>query len=599
MWLLVPWQFWIFWATVSLMPTLKWTGTWLTFVTSMAAAGCTSTGGEETPFSRCPDGSDLVNGQCVALAGQGLNTVGYLPGRVKRATLHAASSAFEVRRADDDSVALEGEVTGPFYSEDVRRDVWVADFSALEEAGKYYLVAEGAVPSPTFKVRSDVYESVFDALMLGMYGQRCGVEVSFEWGGEAFHHGACHTDPASLEKAGLSGARDATLGWHDAGDYGKYTVNAGFSTGLMLLAFEHFTDRLSARELEIPESGDDVPDFLDEVRFNLEWMLKMQHEDGSVAHKLDTFAFADFVMPTMDRVEQYFSDWGSAATANFAAVAARAARTYAPYDPAFAELCGAAAQASFDFVLENPSKDPDLSSFAEQQYRTGAEDDLCWAACEMWELTGETVALEACESRIATSRFTDNWDWSDVRNLCMVTYATSSRGDSDRRDPVVLEAAVSSIIQSADRLVENADQDPYGLGYVGGRYWGINGIYARSVVNLQTAYRIEPKEVYLDAATQQVDHLLGRNYFGRSQVTGLGYLPPRHPHHRPSEADGTVSAWPGLLVGGGNLSREEREREDAPPPGTSWVDSVQSFQTNEVAINWNAALIYAVAGFVE
>jgi endoglucanase len=88
-----------------------------------------------------------------------------------------------------------------------------------------------------------------------------------------------------------------------------------------------------------------------------------------------------------------------------------------------------------------------------------------------------------------------------------------------------------------------------------------------------------------------LDHLLGRNYYGRSFVTGLGHDPAFYPHHRPSVADSVAEPWPGLLVGG-PWSREN------PRAATVWLDIATDYNTNEVAINWNAAMIYAAAALL-
>jgi endoglucanase len=129
-------------------------------------------------------------------------------------------------------------------------------------------------------------------------------------------------------------------------------------------------------------------------------------------------------------------------------------------------------------------------------------------------------------------------------------------------------------------------------------YWGVNGVLARTATNLFVANQLEPDPAYLDAAALQVDHLFGRNPFGRTMVTGLGYLPANAPHHRPSQGDGNVDAWPGLLVGGPNSQSEQAKAESA-PPGLAWYDSAEDYYVNEIAINWNTALAYALAGFFE
>jgi endoglucanase len=106
------------------------------------------------------------------------------------------------------------------------------------------------------------------------------------------------------------------------------------------------------------------------------------------------------------------------------------------------------------------------------------------------------------------------------------------------------------------------------------------------VLNLQVADRIKPDPKYREAALDAIAHLFGRNVYNRSYVTGLGLNPPLHPHDRRSGADGIVDPWPGYLVGGGH------------PFATDWHDEQNDYRTNEIAINWQAGLVYALAGFM-
>ena len=127
-------------------------------------------------------------------------------------------------------------------------------------------------------------------------------------------------------------------------------VNGAFATGIMLTAWEHNADRLASLELPIPEKDGPLPDFLAEVKFNLDWLLKLQFEDGRVAHKLTRTRFEAMTLPTEDKEKRFFSPWGTAATANLAAVAAQAARVFAPYDAAYAERCRKAAEDAMEAI---------------------------------------------------------------------------------------------------------------------------------------------------------------------------------------------------------------------------------------------------------
>lgn len=108
---------------------------------------------------------------------------------------------------------------------------------------------------------------------------------------------------------------------------------------------------------------------------------------------------------------------------------------------------------------------------------------------------------------------------------------------------------------------------------------------------LAAAYTVEPKEEYLDTIQAQVDHVFGRNPFSRSFVTGVGHYPPLYPHHRPSTGDDVGLPWPGLLIGGphgdGNVPGHAL-------PAMNWADALNDYWHNEIAINWNTALTYAL-----
>lgn len=278
-----------------------------------------------------------------------VSSVGYLPARVKRASVTATGTTFTVKRDADDSVAFSGNLSAAAKDPDTSQSIATADFTSLAEAGKFYLDVPGVGRSVSFPIADDVYKDAFVATMLGYYGWRCNTAVSFTYNGQSYSHAACHMDDAHTDYIGSSGKRDGTKGWHDAGDYGKYTVNAGVTVGSLLAAWEEYSAALSTYAWPIPETGGSTPDFLDEVRWELEWVLKMQYSssDGHVSHKLTSLKFdapSDaanaidaWVMPENDNQTRYFVPSGSAAIADFVAMLAKAARIYKDYDQSFAD----------------------------------------------------------------------------------------------------------------------------------------------------------------------------------------------------------------------------------------------------------------------
>ncbi len=517
-----------------------------------------------------------------------LSSIGYFSLAVKKATIAAPCTGFYVKRSDG-GLAYQGEVAGPIDSTDTGERVYIADFSKVHEPGGYYLDVPGLGRSFDFRVGNDVFNEAYRTAMLGMYLWRCGTAVSAKYAGNTYAHKACHLDDAYLDYVDESGdKKDGTGGWHDAGDYNKYTVNAGATVGVMLMGWEHFGEKIGRIGLEVPEKDNGIPDYLDEIKWELDWLLKMQYPDGSgrISHKLSAKSFWGFLLPEYDTLFRYFTPWGSAATADFTAMMAQAARIYERYDPVFASTCLAAAKNSYAFLRKNPQNhEANINGFSTGAYQTTDPDDRLWAACEMWETTGEARYLEDFEEMALAlpSKIERDWDWGNLGNLGTITYLLSER---DGKNDALVNAIKQDLVSTADSIVAIRDSNAYARPFGDIYYWGCNGTVARQAVLLHAADLVNPKPEYNATILDAVNHLFGRNYYCRSFVTGLGYNPPKDPHDRRSFSDKVAGPWPGYLVGGGQSS-------------TDWTDKQESYTTNEIAINWNAALVYAVAGFVK
>ena len=528
-----------------------------------------------------------------------LNSIGFLPHGAKKASITTECAEFSLETIQGENV-FSGRVTAPLFQDDVDQNVWIADFSEFKQPGSYYLKVPNVGRSVEFKIADDVYNFSYYTGMRAMYLWRCGTAVKGEHQGDIFSHDICHMNDGYEDYLGRAdNIRDGTGGWHDAGDHGKYVVNAGITVGSMFLAWDHFEEKLKRIALDIPDTAPGYPDYLKELKWETDWLLKMRYPDGSgrISHKLTRTNFSGFVMPEDDDEKRYFTEWSSTATADFVAMMAMAARYFGPYDAEYATTCIEAARTSYNFLKANPEN----KRWIQGDFRTGAYgssdgDDRMWAAVEMWETTGDTLYLEDFEERardytprrrrgLATpsqAKVDEDWDWGNVRNLAMFTYILSKR---DGKNPDLYAQVKNDLISTADSIVLRAQNDVYGrplLRY----YWGCNGTIARQVINLQVANMVSPRAEYVETALDAISHLFGRNYYNRSYVTGLGYNPPMFPHDRRSGADDVKAPWPGYVVGGGHSA-------------TGWVDEQESFATNEIAINWQGALIYALAGFID
>lgn len=551
---------------------------------AFSAVGCEG----EKVRSVCGPDEVFRNNLCQKDIGVALNGEGYLTNRRKRAVFEGDDGAFVIKDAVTGSTVHEGNATR-MRSDDAQKDVYVADFSDFVQPGAYVIYA-GEKKSGEFVIGEDALEHALSAAMLGMYGWRCGEDVSFDYSNAHYEHAACHLAPASMERVG-GGTKDDTGGWHDAGDYGKYVTNGAFAVGVLLKAWEDFPEFLQDRAFEVPETGDDVPDILDEGRVEIEWLLKTQFEDGSFAHKVTAAGFEGDIMPEGDGQLRYFFSTSTNATGDAVAALAQAARIYEPFDGAFAAVCLEAARSGQAFLDAHPE------SIASSQIEGGTgtygpdgndQDERLWALAELWETTGEDAYLAALEAKIPDVEMRPNFDWADVGNLGLVTYALSERAG---REPTLLADVKQAILDTAEVLAKGADEDAFGRA-LNMYYWGTNGVMARTAYILVAAHRLYPNTHYLDAISAQVDHMLGENPFGRSYVTQLGENPVKKPHHRPSMADTALEPWPGLIIGGphgqGDLADPDL------PPGLNWTDAGSNYWHNEVAINWNTALIYAL-----
>jgi len=536
-------------------------------------------------------------------AGIFLDQVGYLPAGAKQATVRLAGASqrdFLVRSSADHSVVFNGKL-GPASADAASGDqTSVADFSALRAAGRYQIEMAGLTSDPII-VAPDAYASALRLTMHGFTGQRCGCAVDL---GGGYRHAACHLKAAYHRTSGREGSIANHGGWHDAGDYGRYVVNSGISTGTLLWAWELYPSALRGLSLAIPESGGKLPDYLAEIRWNLEWMLQMQDADGGVWHKQTSERFCAFIMPQDDKLTSYVIGTGSApykstgATADLASVMAIAARCYGPYDAAFAQRCLAAARQAWswavahpDVQFENPSG-VSTGGYGDRQL----SDELAWASAELWRTTGEDQYEKAFFANVPEGfNFAIGAPgWGDVASMAFWTYAFADRkGNSGFKKTI--EGATAT---AAAALIERSRQNGYGntmelRDYV----WGSNSVAGNQSLLLLMAYHFHPDNAAREAALNNLHYMVGRNCLGVSWVTQLGVRPFQHPHHRPSAADGIAAPWPGLLSGGPNAHGGDAVADKLPkqPPMRMWLDDQRAYSMNEIAINWNAPLVFLLA----
>ena len=417
-----------------------------------------------------------------------------------------------------------------------------------------------------------------------LYLQRCGTEVK----DSTFGHVACHNTLATVyhtnEKIDVSG------GWHDAGDYGRYVVPGAKSVADLLIAYDA-NPELFSDSIGIPESGNGVPDVLDEVRYELEWMLKMQDsQTGGVHHKVSCENFPGYVMPETETDELIVTPVSTTATADFCASMAMAYEYYQKVDKDFAEKCLNAAKNAWAFLQKNPNfifSNP--SDITTGDYGDTSDiDERYWAAAQMWRATGEDTYRTALESM----RVQNGMDWMEVGDYGNIAILTMDGVDTNSD---LYTRAKTSILKEADKMKGLSQSNPYGVS-VSKYNWGSNMGVATSGMILNLAYQMTEDSTYLDTSRSNLHYLLGNNAMGECFVTGYGTVSPEHPHHRPSMAKN--QAMKGMLVGGVNSGLEDSAAKAYcanSPSAKCYVDHWESYSTNEITIYWNSPLTCLLA----
>ena len=538
-----------------------------------------------------------------------LDQVGYPSKAAKVALVSVSAKTFKVKRAGDNATVLEGELSAASADPNSGDTVQAANFSKLQKPGKYYLEVPGVGRSWGFSIAPDVFSHTYYLAMRAFYGQRCGTAVDLGPEFPGYTHPACHLEGSFHASSGRQGPRNNVGGWHDAGDYGRYIVNSGISVGTLLWAWELYGAKLARIKLSIPETGNGAPDLLNEVRWNLEWMLKMQDDDGGVWHKQTSDHFSGFVMPEEDHSVSLVVGTGSqpykstCATADLAATAAIAARVYGPFDKKFAATNLRAARQAWAWTEHYPNvtfrNPPGISTGEYGDNECG--DERLWAAAELWRTSGQSVYnqyfLNNYMKYMPDLRRPDPESWRVVSPMGLWSYALARRPGAD---PHAVAEIRQAALDAARNIVERTRRNPYHISMLPEDYeWGSNGQVGNYGMQLLVTNALSPDPVFVETALENLHYLLGRNTFSLSWITQVGANPYRHPHHRPSGAGKTAEPWPGMLSGGPNAMRQDPVLRALPrnlPPAKVYSDETGSYASNEICINWQARLVFLLAG---
>ena len=539
-----------------------------------------------------------------------LNQVGMFPNQEKTAVIEGAAKSVTIIDDATGKKAAKARVLRTATSPWSKKRRTVIDFSALTKPGTYTLRCGSETAK--FTIDKDALHDVTAATLKAFYLVRSGMPIERQYAGD-FARPTGHPDtqvyihPSAASLGRPAGSTiSSPWGWYDAGDYNKYIVNSAFSVGIILCSYEQNKSWFDGLSVNIPESKNSTADVLDELMYNLRWMLTMQDPyDGGVYHKLTTPNFEGFVMPTDCHQQRYVVQKSTAATLDFAAVMAQAARIYKGNKdyPEFAEQAARAAMAAYGWAERNPRVLYMQNKMSEQfkpAVTTGEygdfnlTDEWYWAATELYLLTGDKQFADIIDKN-QPRRFSAP-TWGNVAALGTYDRLMNNSHSSLPASHLVsyCDSLVATTATSSFQTPNGNSPNDFGWGCLAETF-GTNGL------TLLYAYRLTGDKKYLTAAQQDADYVLGRNATGYCYITGFGTKSPMHPHHRPSEADGIEAPYPGLLVGGPNPGQQDKADVKEYPsnqPDESYTDVMQSYASNEIAINWNASIL-ALLGWLE
>jgi endoglucanase len=572
-----------------------------------------------------------------------VNQTAYLPNGPKFATLTTdATAAVPFQLVNSAGTVVFRGTTRPVSGTDKTSNstIQTIDFSHFSRPGTgYTLVADGVTSFP-FAISADPYEQLRKDSLGFYYTQRSGIAIDNAiapgYGRPAGHVGVAPNQgdtavPCAAPKNDAGdyiGPRwcdytlDVSGGWYDAGDHGKYVVNGGISVWQLMSIWERernarVTERnkLGDGTLAIPESHNGVPDVLDEARFELEWMLKMQvpagkPSAGMVFHSVHDQKWTGLpTLPSDDSQPRELVPPTTAATLNFAAVMAQGARVFAQFDRAFSARMLAAARVAWTAANANPVVLAQPGGVGGGAYDDqNLSDEYYWAAVELFLTTGErSLAQFVAQSPVNTADiFVERgFDWQHTATPGRLDLATVPAHDGGLIGLLLGIGAKLSVLSGAQKYLNTQASNGWALAYSPSDNqfdWGSNNLVLNNLQVIATAFDLTGAARYRNAVVQGIDYILGRNAINQSFVTSYGTINSHQQHSRwyDHEERATLPPPPhGAIAGGPNSGLQDPPAaanlgkcRSENKPQFCYIDEVQSYSTNEVAINWNSTLAW-------
>ncbi|HWA25480.1 MAG TPA: glycoside hydrolase family 9 protein [Lacunisphaera sp.] len=617
-----------------------------------------------------------------------VNQEGYLPGAPKKAMVGyflgsmgempiPAANRFYVVDARGATV-LEGKLTarpdrGYAYEPTPYQQVAEADFTALRTPGEYRLAVPGLGASLPFRIDDGVAMAFARTYALGIYHQRCGTSNAVPF--TRFLHEGCHlaaaqvpvpaaefpsvwerlaasarAETASAAGNGLAltseaaqlypfvhrGTVNVAGGHHDAGDYGKYTTNSASFIHTLMFAVDAIPGAAECDNLGLPESGDGVPDLMQEAKWEADFLARMQDDDGGFYFLVGPRdrAYESDVLPDQGDPQVV---WPKNTAATAAAVAALAQAASSPHFrkayPKIADGYLARARKGWKFLVAAIERFGPRGSYQRLTHygdNHRHDDELAWAAAELFLATGEGEFHDKfrawCDPAGDRTRRWGWWRLNECWGNAIRSYAFAGRTDriaADRLDAALLAKCEREIEAAGRDAMNSSDESAYGTSFPaqtkrmrgGGWYFSLDQAFDLAVASLLDYPRqADPRPQFLEAYLANLNFEAGTNPVNISYLTGLGQRRPHELVHQYAENDRRREPPPGLPIGNiqagqpylsrykgelGNLSFPDDGAATAPYPYYDrWTDT-HNVSTEFVIVNQAralAGLVWLAAG---
>ncbi len=471
---------------------------------------------------------------------------------------------------------------------------YVGDFTKFQTPGKYFIQLDNGKKTHPFEIGPAIYDQSLRAAIRFFYYQRNNSEITMPYAEGPWVHEKDEKELVLLPHS-MRGTKFVRKGWHDAGDLAIYMPNHTYACFWLAAAWDDF--RYSSDNLNIPESGNGVPDLLDELRWGLDWILDMQDTtDGGFFHNMcvqkdSPYQYGRTTPVTITGYE--LTNKTTAATASAAAVLAYASSIFSDIDPSYAQKMRQAAIRGWKYLQDHPGQ-----ILVTENCDTYQDDSdihaRFFAACGLFLATGDEQYNQYITSKDPGSEWIS--DFNNQTNLGYLLYLKSSGANATKQNE--LRTLLRARAQEA-----NADREKHPFGFVGYYYWGSLGTaFARVGNYCLYDWRINKNLQSLYTAQQQLHYTFGQNSLGFVYVSGFGVNSMQNAfHHWLKTLNAAPHNFPGLLAGGPNENPDANDRKFSngyskpsdTPIDQRYTDN-DSWSTNEIAVNQSAQLVYVL-----